>query len=230
MYFRRDRYTVTTELLDASCKLLEISQEIGDIQRLNDAHFEHGFTLLWYGDLDSAENHMLIGLDFAQQCSNLYSQTLCNTYLTILYRKRRDFSRTQEYLEDSIETATNRNMINYLATARGNQAWMALHNGDLEQAEIYGQQALDLWGQVPFVYPFQWTALWPLITVAVEKGDFHQAVRYTRGLIAEDQQALPGDLTSCVQTLIHNWDREPGNNGRQDFQNALRLAGVYKLI
>jgi len=182
MYFRRDRYTVTSELLEVSHKILSISEEIGDKQRLCDAHFELGFTNLWYGDLVQAEEHLQKSLTLSEQCSNLYSQTLCYTYLTIIYRKQRNFQRTQEYVNHSIRTATNRNLVTYLATARANMAWLALHSGNNDQAEALGKEALELWGQVPFVYPFQWTALWPLIAVMLEKEDYDQAVKYAQGL------------------------------------------------
>lgn len=230
MYFRRDRYTVTDELLEVSRKLVSISQDIGDKQRLCDAHFEFGFTTLWYGDLELAEEQILLALSLAKECSNLYSQTLCNTYLTILYRQRRDLPHTEEYIRQSISTATDRNMINYLATARGNQAWFAFYQGKFDQVEDFGQQALKLWSQVPFVYPFQWTALWPLIAVAVEKNDYERAVHYAGGLLAPDQQCLPGNLAEVLQAAIDSWQKEGSYAIKTDFQRALQLASEFNLL
>jgi tetratricopeptide (TPR) repeat protein len=230
MYFRRDRYTVTSELLEVSHKILSISQKIGDKQRLCDAHFELGFTNLWYGDLVQAEEHLQKSLTLSEQCSNLYSQTLCYTYLTIIYRKQRNFQRTQEYVNHSIRTATNRNLVTYLATARANMAWLALHSGNNDQAEALGKEALELWGQVPFVYPFQWTALWPLIAVMLEKEDYDQAVKYAQGLLASDQQRLPDDITAQILVAIEHGDEDQNKNLDKYLKESLRLAGEYKFL
>ncbi len=230
MYFRRDRYTVTSELLEVSHKILSISQKIGDKQRLCDAHFELGFTNLWYGDLVLAEEHLQKSLTLAEQCSNLYSQTLCYTYLTIIFRKQRNFQRAQEYVTYSIRTATNRNLVTYQATARANLAWLALHRGNIDQAEAYGKEALELWGKVPFVYPFQWTALWPLIARAVDNEQIDQAVDYAQGLLASDQQRLPDVINKALKHAIEDWDSKKQDHSIQYIKEALRLAGKHQYL
>ena len=230
MYFRRDRYIVTDELLDVSRKLLDISMVIDDKQRLSDAYFEFGFSSLWYGDLSRAEDLLKQSLQLAKECSNLYNQTLCNTYLAILYRQQRDFQNTRAFIDKSITTSTDRNMLNYLATAKGNQSWMALHYGRLDVSQQLGLEALDLWSQVPFVYPFQWTALWPLIAVTIEQGNANQAVDYAQALLAEDQQCLPDEVSSELQAAIEAWKKNNHNEMIDNFKTALSLAGKYRFI
>jgi tetratricopeptide (TPR) repeat protein len=185
---------------------------------------------LWYGDLSRAEDLLKQSLQLAKECSNLYNQTLCNTYLAILYRQQRDFQNTRAFIDKSITTSTDRNMLNYLATAKGNQSWMALHYGRLDESQQLGLEALDLWSQVPFVYPFQWTALWPLIAVAVEQGNPDQAVDYARALLAEDQQCLPDQVSSELLAVIEAWKMNNHVEMINYFKKALSLAGKYRFL
>jgi class 3 adenylate cyclase/tetratricopeptide (TPR) repeat protein len=224
MYFRSDRYVVSDELLTVSCKLLDNALEIGEVQRIGEARFENGFTLLWYGDLESAEDELHESLRLAEQCSNLYNQTLCLTYLTILYRRRGQVEQVKSYIDRSIEVAERRRMINYVATAKANQAWVSLREGDLSEAERKAEAALDLWEQIPYIYPFQWTALWPLLAFAVEQNQLDQAVEYGRRLLKPEQQRLPDGVVAALDDAIKASERNQAEIARQKLEEALERA------
>ena len=227
LYFRRDRYVVTEELLDVSQKLLSTALAIGENRRLGKAYFELGFALLWYGDLDEAEAAIRKALKLTDQSGDLYFKTLCFTYLAILYRKRGLVKETQEFTQFSLASATERQMINYISTAKANQAWVSWREGNSDEAEVYGKEALDLWGQVPFVYPFQWTALWPLIAITVEKSQLDQTLVYVRALLEPDQQYLPGVIEECLQKAIHAWEEGKPEVTHSKLEEALELAKEF---
>ena len=67
------------------------------------------------------------------------------------------------------------------ALVRGNLAWIAWREGDLAEAEKQARTALELWDQSAFVYAFHWTALLPLLAVAMEKDALVEALGHARG-------------------------------------------------
>jgi class 3 adenylate cyclase/tetratricopeptide (TPR) repeat protein len=230
MYLRRDRYVVNEELLDISRKQLSAATETGDKQKLADAHFWTGFILLWHGDLDQSEIVLKQALNLAEQSANLYTQTLCFTYLAILYRFRKQIPQVQEYIESSIITATKRQMIDYIGTAKANQAWVDWYQGGLATVESNGKEALKLWRQVPYIYPFRWTALWPLIAVALEKDQTEQAIQYASDLLAPEQQQLPPTVTASLEQAIQAWHADQPEVARQKLGRSLALAKEIKQL
>jgi tetratricopeptide (TPR) repeat protein len=224
MYFRRDRYVVSDDVLANNRKLFSTSVEIGDKQMVGTAHFELGFTLLWHGDYGEAESKLRKGLELSEQCSDLYTQTLCLTYLSILCRLLGRIEEGRAYISRCLDAASERQMINYVAAARGNQAWLYWQEGDLDKAESEGNTALELWGQVPFVYPFHWTALWPLIAIAVERNQLDKAAQYAYALLKPDQQHLSEDLTVTLESAMNAVRDNQLEIARQGFRKALELA------
>jgi predicted ATPase len=224
MIYRRDRYVTSEELLTVIRKHLSLALEVGDQRKIAEAQFQLGFALLWYGALDEAESALQQALKSAEGSSHLYYLTLCFTYLTIVYRKKGLVENTREYIKKSIAAATKRQMPGYIATAQANQAWIDWRAGDPDAAEKHARQALAGWKQVKFVSSFQWTALWPLMTVAVEKDQIEQAVQYAADLLAPEQQALPQTVTATLEQAIHAWQNNQLEVTRQQLAHALTLA------
>jgi tetratricopeptide (TPR) repeat protein len=224
MYFRRDRYVISDELLTLSRKQLMNALEIGEKQRIGEAHFELGLTLLLYGELEEAEIELQRSLRVAEQCSNLYNQTLSLTYLTILSRKLNQLEDARAYASRSIEMATKREMVDYIATAKANLAWVSWKEGDLDNAETNGQEALDLWGRVPYLYPFQWTAFWPLLAVALERDRLDLAVECAQGMLAPEQQRLPDGINMALDSAIQSSARDRIRLTRRHLEQAVDLA------
>ena len=230
MYLRRDRYVISEEMLDISRKRLSAAVDVGEKQKVADAQFQAGFILLWYGDLDQSEAALQRALKLAEQSGYLYTQTLCFTYLAILYRFRGRVQQVKEYIERSIAAATERQMINYIGTAKANQAWVDWRQGDLAAAESNGKEALKLWGEVPFSYPLKWAALWPLMGVAVEKDQIEMAVQYASDLLAPEQQRLPDEVLASLEGAMHAWQSNQPGVARQKLEHALALAEEIKQL
>jgi len=113
---------------------------------------------------------------------------------------------TRRYISQSLAVATAAQMLEYIATAKANRAWVAWHEENLTKAQENGRAALELWQQMPLVYPFRWTALWPLIGVALAENRTADAVEHARSLLEVTQQRLPDRLTGQLEEAISAWE------------------------
>jgi tetratricopeptide (TPR) repeat protein len=206
MAFRRDRYVVSEETLRHSQAAEAASQELGDLAMMTNAQFELGFAQLWLGDLDKAEQNLQASLTLAERTGDVMLEARCLTYLTVASRKRGQVEKTRHYIAKSLEVATAVQMREYIATAKANRAWVSWREENLAEAQENGRTALELWQQMPLVYPFRWTALWPLIGVALAENRTADAVEHARSLLEVTQQRLPDRLTGQLEEAISAWE------------------------
>jgi hypothetical protein len=114
-------------------------------------------------------------------------------------------------------------MIEYVAMAKANLAWVAWRDGNSEEAEMLGRDALELWHGMEDPYSFDWAALWPLIAVAFSRNDIACAIEHTRALFVENQHPLPQKLASITQEAIQSWENNP-ETAHADLEHALQTA------
>ena len=184
-----------------------------------------GFSYLWRGDLNEAEEHFQVGLRLTERTGDIVVQSRCLTYLTIIHRKRRQVEEVRHYVSRSLAVATAGQMLEYIGMARANLAWLAWREGDLSETEANGRTALESWQQVPIGQaPFQWTALWPLIGVALAQDQVSEAVDYARALLEPTQQLLSEALTAIVEEAIHTWEGGDLEETRTNLDQAVELA------
>jgi tetratricopeptide (TPR) repeat protein len=209
MNYRRDRYVVSEETLALCRAALVISQEAGNPSIIAWARFMLGFGHLWRGELREAEEQMQAALTLAERAGDVVHQSRCLTYLTILYRKRGLAEEVRHYISRSLVAATAAQMLEYIAMTKANLAWAAWRQGNLSEAEANGRAALELWQQLPVGHAscaFEWTALWPLIGVALAQDLTSDAVDYGRALLEPSQQCLPYALMGVVEKVIKTWE------------------------
>jgi len=214
LHLLRDRYVVSDVVISNTQAALAISQTSGSIGELAWVRFLLGFGQLWRGDLDKAEEQMLAALKGAETTGDIVHQSRCLTYLTVLYRKRGQVDCVQAYAARSLSMAEAAEMPEYVGTARANQAYVAWHVGDYAGSRAHGQAALASWHQLPTRHAscsFQWTALWPLVAIALTDGELSKAIEYARILLEPSQQRLPDPLARAVEQAIDDWE-----NGQLD--------------
>jgi tetratricopeptide (TPR) repeat protein len=224
MALRRDRYLVSEGTLADARAALAASRDLSDLNAIAFAQFGLAFTLLWHGDLDEAEANMLAALEMAQRAGNLTHQTLLLTYQTIICRQRRRIEATRQYVSRCLAAAEEADMPDYVGTAKANLAWLAWCEGNLAQAQDKGQAALELWAQTPIVYPFQWLALWPLMTVALARDEFPEAIHHAQAMLDSLQQRLPDALTGCLEEAIRAGEQGQPEAARMQLDRAIQLA------
>jgi eukaryotic-like serine/threonine-protein kinase len=96
--------------------------------------------------------------------------------------------------------------------------------GNMDECQENGLAALELWRPLSMSYPFCWTALLPLISVALAKQQVSEAVEYARMLLEPHQQRFPDDLTTALETAIQAWDTGQSDAARSHLQQATALA------
>jgi class 3 adenylate cyclase len=224
---RRDRFVVSEETLILCRSALAISQEADNPSDIAWARFLLGFGHLWRGELDQAEAHMQTALTLAERTGDIVHQSRCLTYLTILYRKHGQVEKARHYIFRSLAIATAAQTLEIIPTAKANLAWVAWCEENLSEAEVNGRAALDLWQQLPVdqaIYPFQWTAFWPLIGVALAQGLTTEAVDYARALLEPSQQRLPDALTALIEEAIESWEGGETEITHTYLNQAINLA------
>lgn len=200
--FRRDRYVPSDDVLKAARSYLALAEQLKDDASIPSARFQLGMALLLHNDLDEANEQMLAALALAERTGDISLEGRCLTYLTILYRKRGQLETVRQYADRSLSLATAGQMPDYIGAACGNLAWLALRNGNLDQARNLGQQALEMWQQTLLAYASQWTALWPLIGVALTENQPGIAAEYARRLLDSKQQRLPVTLEAALEAAV----------------------------
>jgi DNA-binding SARP family transcriptional activator len=227
MYSRRDRYVISAQTLAFCQTALAISQESESLAEIAWARFMLGFSQLWCGNLDEAERQMQEALELAQRTGDVVHQSRCLTYLTILYRKGSHLDETRQYVSRSHAAASAARMVEYTGMAQANRAWLAWRDGDLAQAEADGRAALELWRQLPASHSscaFQWTALWPLIGVALAQSETTKASEYARALLDGTQQRLPASLEEALGLAVSAHDEADTEVARIHLAQAIELA------
>jgi len=203
---RRDRYVISVETMAHARASLAAIRESCNMSAIALATFTLGFSHLWRGDLDEAEEHLQAAVGISERIGDVVVQSRCLTYLTILCRKRGQIEEVQHYISRAMDVAKAGNMLEYISVAKANLSGVNLREGNLSDAQENGRIALEMWQKAPLVYPFQWTALWPLISVANTKNQFSEAVDYVRALIEPTQQRLPEAPTALLKKVIKTWE------------------------
>jgi predicted ATPase len=221
---RRDRYVISEETMVHAKACLEAIRESGKPSAIALAQFMLGFSHLWRDELDEAVEYMQAALKLAERIGDVVIQSRCLTYLTILYRKRKQSEEVQHYISCALDVAMAGNMLEYISTAKANLAWIKWYEGNLLEAQENGRIALDMWQQAPLVYPFKWTALWPLISVAHAQNKVSEAVEYARILLEPTQQRLPDALTALLEKAIKSWEGGETETAHTYLNQAIELA------
>jgi predicted ATPase len=221
---RRDRFIVSEQTLTHSRAYLEAAQELGSLYRIAHARFVLGFNLLWRGEFDQAKEQLNAALEMMVRMGHTYDQTQCLTYLTIVYRKLGQVEEAMDYALRSLEAATSVQNPAYIGAARANLAWVAWRKANLTEALENGKAALGSWQQSETGFMFQWLALYPLISIALDQDRIPDAVEYARGLLEPAQQAIPGTLEASLGGAIEAWERGEPEAARTHFDRAIELA------
>jgi tetratricopeptide (TPR) repeat protein len=221
---RRDRYVVSEETMAHARSSLEAIRESGNLSAIALAQFMFGFSYLWRDELGEADEHLQAALKLAESIGDVVVQSRCLTYLTILHRKSGEIEEVQHYISRALGVATAGKMLEYISTAKANLAWVKWRQGNFSEAKENGRKALEMWQQEPLIYPFQWTALWPMIGVALAQGKVSEAVDYACALLESSQQRLPDSLNAFLKQAIKDLGEGKTAKARNNLNRAVDLA------
>ena len=121
-------------------------------------------------------------------------------------------------------------MVEYVAMAKANLAWIAWRQNRLEDCESLGREALELWHSMDDPYSVDWMALWPLIAVAITRGQTEKAVEFARGIFPESQHPIDDEVMSATKCAIDSWKTGDTALAESQMQNALKTAEHHHYI
>jgi DNA-binding SARP family transcriptional activator/tetratricopeptide (TPR) repeat protein len=225
--FRRQRYVATPVMVVAAKKVLNLLQTAEAHTAVPSAHFMVGFVLVWSGNPEDALEPLQTALAMAEQTGDLSLLARCLTYLAIAQRQCRHVAEAEHTSTRALATATAARMPDYIGTAQANLAWVAWQNGKFEQAHQYGHAALEAWQPVLTAQnsiPPLWTALCPLLALALDAGDIPSAIDYIRRLLNPNQPRLPDVLTALFEQANAAWEKGALERVSLLLQQATALA------
>ena len=217
---RRDRYRVsdqTIELIDRSRKAAE---ETGLLSEVAICTFVSGFAWLWRGDLERAENFLKLSLSQILRVGDAVLQSRCLTYLTVLYRRRKQIEETKTYAERSLELSISINMQEYVAAAKANLGWVRWRSNEISRSEELCAEAVRVWQSLPLASPFQELALWPLIGIALKENEIDEACKHASLILDPSQR----QLDSVLENLLRSAIQSPPEKARELLEQAAGIA------
>lgn len=219
---RRDRFVIREETLGFVRAAVSACEGEGGAADLPMQKFNFGFVLLFHNSLDAADEELKTALALAERAGDASLQARCLAYLGVCARVRGRVRETAEYSDDAEQASRAAGMLEYVATAFGNRAWVAIRQGNLERARALAEQAVSMWNGLHLVFPFQWTALVPLLEAALAQQDLECAVRCAEALLSPKQQCLPGLATDSLARAVASFHADAAAAVR-----ALELAIRY---
>lgn len=204
---RRDRYVASEETIAIARSALSAAAESPDHEQLCANQFGLGFVLLFRPRVCEARQELQRALELASYVGDVSRRARCLTYLTVTFRMEGAYELTRQYLDQSFNAAAESGSREYLAAAQANRSWVALRGEDLMTVERSASDALSIWQPQSIVYPLQWLALLPLLSVTLRQGQTANALDCASRLLAPTQHSLPRRTTEF-------------------FEHAVRLSGL----
>lgn len=223
--FRRERYQMSEQTLAAAQTGLTHAQASNNLSIIAEAQFLVGLCQAHRGQWAMAEEQMLAGVKLSEQVGNVTTLARTLTHLTNLYRRCGRMVEVREFNAQTLKVAKAGQLREYIAAAQANTAWLAWRAGQLTEAQHQSEAAVESWQKIAhFKYPFQWTALWTLLAMAVAQGRLPEAVDYVRQLIAPVQIKLPDTITTKLTDAIGAWEQDRREDAHAHLGQAVRLA------
>lgn len=223
-FSRQGRYAPSEECLGSFRAALAVLPPDSGPERRASYQFRLGFALLWNHAFADAEHALRDALAQAEQTGDVALQTRCLAYLTLCFRRQGWKAPVADYARRTLQAARNTKMHDYLGAALASQAWLAWHQGQLDEAARLGRQAQHEWDAYMSHYPFQWQALWPLIGVALAQERDAEAIDHARRLLDPGQHALAPTIEAPLASALAAWEGRRPAEARALLEHALETA------
>lgn len=151
------------------------------------------------------------------------------TYLSVLYRLRRQTEQAEQYALRGLEHARAARLRVYEGAALANLAWIELQCANLGRAKELGQAGLALMQADNLTFPFQWLALLPLIAVALASNQLSAATEYAQTLLDARQQRLPDQLADTIAEALQAMSAHATDRARRILLEAVAANSNAKL-
>ena len=197
---RQTRYCLGPEAVATCRTAANLALGSGDEHLYQRSRFGLGFVLLWSGAVNLAAEELADVADKSRTVGNIPLLDRSLAYLVTAYRLLGQLDRVQDLLPHCLAVAEEENNPLYLAVARANQAWLSYRAGAYDKAVAHARFALEQWEK--FVFPFHWLARWPLLAIALERGDLVTAVAQAQALLMPEQHKLPPNVQAALTRAL----------------------------
>jgi eukaryotic-like serine/threonine-protein kinase len=220
---RRDRYVIREQTLQFSRMYLNAAEEMGDYGQKLAARFFLGLVLVLQGQARPGAQELGAALQLAERSGDPTQQARCLTYLALAARMHSHVKDAASFTRRAVVVSEKAGMVDYVAAAHANQAWLALRQADLQLALEQAQRALAIWrGELALVFPLHWMALLPGIEAAIGLEQLELAVSFADDLLQPRQQPLPGAAADALNRAVKCWAGKDASASLANLQHALR--------
>jgi tetratricopeptide (TPR) repeat protein len=210
--YRNERYSLSAETEELAREVYALDRASGNPW----SSFTLGFCLLWRGKLEEADEHLARGLEDGRRAGIALLEVRCLVYGLLVRRRRNDVEAARSRLAelDAIEE-----LHGYQGLISACAAWVALHDGEPDLVVRLGTAALEEWGSEGRLGygVFQWTARFPLLAVALGRGDLEGALAHAAAMLDPRQQPLPDDIAAVLESAV-------ASERAEDLQAAVEVA------
>jgi tetratricopeptide (TPR) repeat protein len=221
---RRDRYVISDATLADARKGLVITQKMGDLSWIAQAHFIVGWILVLRGVFDEAEEPLRASLAFSEQIGYPLYQAWALTWLTVLFRSRGQVDRARHYAARALEVASTGGIPEQEAMAQANLAWLAWREGDHDQVEELARAAFASWRRGQWIYAFHWTARLPLLALSLDRNQVPDALEQAQALLDPQQQKLPDPLEAALLAAVQAGEAQQAAEAAAHLRRAVQVA------
>lgn len=188
------------------------------------ARVELGMMLLFGGtnEWSRAVDHLRRGALDLDRISDLKLLARARTYLSTALRRLKRVDEAAREARNAIDVAEICQLEPYIAVGWANLAWVSLVKGDETHVLKLGERALSMWRNPGPVYPMQWLAAFPLLSVRGARGEREAVRSLAELLLSATQQRLPNELRSALRCLA---DAESDIESSQAARTVTRIAG-----
>lgn len=197
----RERFAISAETLAHAQAYDLAAQATGVLSEIASARFMVGFAHMLHGQVDASVPLLEDALALARRSGHRTIEIRCLTYLVTAHRLAGRADQVMAHLEAAVAGALALQRPEYAGMVEGHRAWLAIRDGDMAAAEAAALSALAMWQASAIAYPFQWSALLPLVAARVARGDAAAAADGARAMLLPHQQRLPAPLESALVAL-----------------------------
>ena len=223
MEYRRDRYWPDDLSFKHAQQCVAASKESGELEIIGLATFELGFCHMFRMEFDQAESFLKESLALCERIGDMEKIVLCNSYLTLTYRRKKALEAVKDWASRSLAVACEANMSLYQAVALANKSWVSFMEADLEQAEEFARQAQATFRKTP-VYPVLSVYIWPLLAISLHKNQLDQAAELAEVLIHPGQHRIPEKLEAELRSSIDLYKGGKWEQSKAGFETAVQMA------
>ena len=224
------RLQPSRECVELGRRAVQASASVTDLSDKSHTVFVLGLIQLCAGAYSESVDCCSEGFELANRVGNLVVQTRCINYRALAHRRLSEGSAARADAEQTLALASKLRMVEYIAMAKANLAWVAWKDGRLQDVEELGEEALALWHGMEDPLGSDWIALWPLIAVALEHDNFSKAIDSIRGLLAEGQYPLADAVMADCRAAIDCSMRDDREALRNCLDRALQTASAFHYL